>query len=139
MLKGYWNGEPTATFEGVNYRVEKAETPTWWQNRVVGTIRQGILITYAGETWLIDNEHGDGYFKVTEGMGSPRCGHKSLGGYTIIDTISDSEIKTAVDRDGLTKEELQHDKWMQENFPETFERLQSLKRSLISHRETYKL
>jgi hypothetical protein len=139
MKQGYWNGEPTATFVGVYYRVEKAETETWWQNRVIGTIRQGLLITYRKETWLIDNEHGDGYYKVTDGKGSPQCGHKSLGVYTVLRGIPDDEINTKLDKEGIDQEDHLHDKWLEKKYPEVYKRLQALKKSLNAHREKYKL
>jgi hypothetical protein len=139
MRKGFWNGEPTATFVGVKYRVEKAEIETWWQNRVVGTIRQGLLITYGGETWLIDNEHGDGYYKVTTGMGSPRCGHKSLGNYTLLMGIPDDEINTDYEKEEIDWENRLHDTWLENNHPEVYKRMISLKESLLAHREKYNL
>lgn len=134
MLTGYWNGDKSANFIGVIYKVDKASTPTWWQNRIVGTERQGLIITYANQTWLIDNECGDGYYKLTEGLGSWRCGHKSLADYTIVKEIPDEEIITQYNEEKLAEESRLHDEWMEQNYPEDFKRLQALKASIRSFR-----
>jgi hypothetical protein len=134
MLTGYWNGDKSANFIGVIYKVDKAPTPTWWQNRVVGTERQGLMITYANQTWLIDNECGDGYYKLTEGLGSWRCGHKSLADYTIVREIPDEEIIMQYNEEKLAEETRLHDEWMEQNYPEDFKKLQALKASIRSFR-----
>jgi hypothetical protein len=134
MLTGYWNGDKSANFIGVIYKVDKAPTPTWWQNRIVGTQRQGLMITYANQTWLIDNECGDGYYKLTEGLGSWRCGHKSLADYTIVKEIPDEQINKEYNGEKLAEESRLHDEWMEQNYPEDFKRLQALKASIRSFR-----
>lgn len=134
MLTGYWNGDKSATFIGVIYKVDKAPTPTWWQNRVVGTERQGLVITYANQTWLIDNECGDGYYKLTQGFGMWQCGHKSLADYTIVKEVPDEEIITEYNSEKLAEESQLHDEWMEQNYPEDFKRLQALKASIRSFR-----
>lgn len=139
MQKGYWNGEYAATFVAVLYKVGQAETQTWWQNRHIGQERQGILITYRGETWLIDNQHGEGYYKVTLGLGSPNVGHKSIANYEIIRELPENEWKRGIDREALKAESEAHDAWLEKNFPEQFAKLQALKEGLKAHREKYKL
>ena len=126
---GYWNGEP-ATIKGVIYEVTKPETPTWWQAMHVGKQRQGLQISYSGSVWIIDNEHGDGFFKVTRGMGSPRCGHKSIHNPKFLHYIPADQINRIVDVESIRLESEAHDKWLSENYPEQFAKSQAL-RSLM--------
>lgn len=125
-MKGYWNGEP-ATFKGVTYEVTKPATETWWQSQYIGQRRQGIEITYEGATWIIDNQNGDGFFKVTRGMGSPRCPHKSIDNPINLEYLNDSEINKMLDTEGLKTESDAHRNWMKENHPELYERSESLR------------
>ena len=132
MQNGYWNGEPTATFVGVTYEVTKIEdTPLSWLNSHVGKRRQGIQITYSGQTWIIDNEHGDGYYKVTKGFGSPRCGHKSVTNPINVTEIPDCDINTFYNYPAMRAENEAHDKYIEQINPEEFKRLKSL-RSMIN-------
>lgn len=137
-MQGFWNGEP-ATFRGVTYELVEAPQPLWWQNCHVGQRRQGLEMTQGSETWIIDNEYGDGYYKVTIGMGSPRCGHKSVHNPINVEPIPDTDIRTVYDAEGLAIEATEHDDWMREKNPEEFERMQRLKAGLKAHQEKYKL
>jgi hypothetical protein len=134
-MKGYWNGEP-ATFIGVTYEVTKSEGELHWQNLHVGSRRQGIQITYQGETWIIDNENGDGYYKVTKGYGSPRCGHKSIFNSINIVIIEDLSIITIYNHIGLKLESLAQDEFIKKANPAEFQKLQGLRemiKKLHSH------
>ena len=125
-MKGFWNGE-RATFKGVTYEVTKPEVSTWWQSRFIGQRRQGIEVTYEESTWIIDNQHGDGFFKVTRGMGSPRCPHKSIHNPINVEYLNDSEINKMLDTEGLKAESDAHRDWMKENHPELYERSETLR------------
>lgn len=131
MNKGFWNGEPTATFVGVTYEVTEPEKPTWWSKQFVGQRRQGIQITYEGHTWIIDNEHGDGYYKVTKGEGSPWCSHKSVSNPINVIEITDDQINKMVDGEGLAKESKAQDDYLEKNFPVEFQHMKGL-RAMIS-------
>ncbi|MGG5486288.1 hypothetical protein [Gaetbulibacter sp. PBL-D1] len=130
-MKGYWNGEP-ATFVGVLYQVQEPEIKTWWQAQYVGTMRQGIEVTYGGETWIIDNKYGDGFYKVTQGMGSPNCAHKSVSNISDdhFTYIPDEDIITDLNKDMLAVEHESHQCYLREHFPEAFKRSQALIKSL---------
>ena len=130
MQKGFWNGEDTATFVGVTYEVTKSDGELHWQNMFIGKRRQGVQITYEGSTWIIDNEHGDGFYKVTFGQGSPRCGHKSIFNPINIVEIPDNEINVEYDIEGLKSESEAHDKFMEEKNPEEFKRMVSLRKMI---------
>ena len=129
-MKGYWNGEH-ATFRGVTYEVTEAkEGKLCWQNQFIGQRRQGIEITYGDSTWIIDNEHGDGHEKVTRGMGSPRCSHKSISNPINVEYIDDSKINDTVDVEGYNKEFNANREWASKADPEAFERSEALRKSI---------
>lgn len=135
MQNGFWEGEPTAKFVGVTYEVSEPEKPTWWTKSHVGKRRQGIQITYEGSTWIIDNEHGDGYFKVTEGMGSPWCSHKIVTNPLNVIQIPDEEINTKKDLNALVEESMEHDAYLAKHFPEEFKQLVALKEIISKSRQ----
>ncbi len=131
MKKGYWNGEHTATFVGVTYEVTQSDKELHWQNMFIGKRRQGIKITYNKSTWIIDNEHGDGHYKVTVGLGSPQCGHKSIFNPINVIEIPDDEINVKIDVDGFKAEDEAHDKFMEEKNPEEYKKIESLRKFII--------
>ncbi len=130
MKKAYWNGEYTAVITCVLYEVTRSSNPNHWQNMFVGNIRQAVKINYSGQTWYIDNEHGDGYYKVTKGQGSPWCGHKSVDDPIIKEELPEDKWQTIYDTEALKKESLAHDEWMKVNDPENYEKIQSLKSTI---------
>lgn len=75
--KTYWNGEECAARK-VRVIVGTAAKPTFWHAGLEGTERAAVEVSYGDQQFLLDNEAGDGWQKVTEGRGSPRYGHKSL-------------------------------------------------------------
>lgn len=81
-MKTYWNGEP-ANCRIVNVQVGKAAKKTFWFSKLEGTVREAIQVKIKGESFLIDNENGEGWLKVTVGRGGPHYGHKSLDGEVI--------------------------------------------------------
>ena len=95
----FWNGEP-AECTRVRVVMGQAE-PGWWCAGMEGTIRDAVKIVYRRQTFYIDNEGGfgsnevlaefngqrirdhvakpgDGWLKVTLGMGSPEYAHASI-------------------------------------------------------------
>lgn len=131
-LNGYWNGEP-ATFTAFTYKVKKQdEIPLHWQNSNEDDIRQAIEITYCGRKFAIDNKFGDGYHKVTEGLGSPRCGHKSVDLNSTCKTyISKEELVMDFDSYGLLQEEAKHDIFCMENNPEEYKKMVALRNAIL--------
>lgn len=132
-MKGYWNGEP-AEFKGIEYEVKEPKVPTYWYARFVGEKRQGIEVRYQGDSFIIDNQHGDGFYKLTRGMGSPRCAHKSLSNISDNDFtyIPDEQVNKILDRDMLAVERESHQCWLREHHPETHQRTQALIKSMNS-------
>lgn len=82
MAETYWNGEPTPARK-VRVRVTEPVATTWWFADLVGTERAAVEVTYGGDTFLLDDEDGSGWRKVTEGRGGPRWPHRSLSGVVL--------------------------------------------------------
>lgn len=76
-MQTYWNGEPCEARK-VRVIIGPSERPTWWCANLAGAEREAVRVEYGGRTFYLDNQHGDGWRKVTEGMGSPSYGHYSL-------------------------------------------------------------
>jgi hypothetical protein len=126
--KGYWNGEPSATFTACIVKLNgDAAHPLWWHNAFAGTERQAIEITYGGETWCIENQNGTGFYKVTTGMGSPGCGHFSLSGHEVVRYIPKGEMITVIDKDLIAREEAIVNEYQKGKDPIEYERLQSIR------------
>lgn len=130
--KGFWNGEPTATFTACIIKPkENKERPMHWYNPFAGQEMQAIEFTQDGQTCVIYNQDGTGYHKVTIGLGSPRCGHKSFdAGYEIVRYIPEHEMIKAIDHDLIKREEKAIADYQIKTNPVEFERSQSLLKSL---------
>lgn len=77
MAATFWNGEP-CTARRVTVVVGPPLRPTWWCADLQGQCRAAVEVTYGGRTFFLDDEDGDGWFKVTAGHGSPNVAHRSL-------------------------------------------------------------
>lgn len=129
MIKGFWNGEP-AEITGIIYTVTKSEiTPLHWQNSCVGEKRQGIKIFHKGASFMIDNEDGQGYLKVTEGRGSFTYGHKTVMDPLYVREIPDEEVKKVYDDEINKKQFSEHEKWAAKNYPQQYKKLVELRSS----------
>lgn len=127
---GYWNGEH-ATFKGITYEVIESKTgKLHWQNQFIGKRRQGIEISYKNRKFIIDNENGDGYFKVTRGLGSPRCGHKSIFNPINVEYISDLEVNKKLDIDAINQENKNNRIWAKKTCPELFDKSEALRKMI---------
>lgn len=76
-METFWNGEPCVA-ERCEVIVGKSLRPTWWCAGLEGTRRKAVEIIYGGDKFYIDDESGHGWYKVTEGRGSPRVASASL-------------------------------------------------------------
>lgn len=78
MTETYWNGLPTPA-ERVRVVVDTSPVDTWWCADLAGTERAAVRVGEpGGEVMYLDDEDGSGWWKVTEGRGSPRVPHRSL-------------------------------------------------------------
>jgi len=78
MTETYWNGLPMPA-EPVRVVVDTSPVSTWWCAALAGTERAAVRVGEpGGEVMYLDDEDGSGWWKVTEGRGSPRVPHRSL-------------------------------------------------------------
>ena len=82
-LRTFWNGEPTpARRVRVVVAAPPEDMPGHWlhSSGLIGKTINAVEVTYPawdGPQYLYD-EDGSGWFKVTEGHGSPRWGHRNI-------------------------------------------------------------
>lgn len=122
-LKGFWNGEP-CIFYPIEYTVKESNVISHWFNRFVGQKRQGLKVEYDGGNFFIDNQHGDGYYKLTKGKGSVKCGHKSINFESYTELTKD-DLVTVYNTEALIKEDLIISEFWEEFDPNTYEKLQA--------------
>lgn len=78
----FWNGMPTPARRGTAVVADAPEFPMYWARDLVGqriAVVEVVLdgVNYGGGIDYLDDRHGQGWAKVTEGHGSPRYGHAS--------------------------------------------------------------
>lgn len=87
---GFWNGheawyrvmevtvgrEPDAIRESIEKNTHRKRY--LWFIPFIGEKRQVIEVNYGGDKFYMDNETGQGLYKVTIGQGSPGCAHASI-------------------------------------------------------------
>lgn len=76
-METYWNGELTPA-RRVVVIVGPTCLPSWWCASLAGERRDAVEVTYGDAVEFLDDEDGSGWYKVTDGRGSPRAGHRSL-------------------------------------------------------------
>ncbi|TFI42075.1 hypothetical protein E4P29_18675 [Rhodococcus sp. 1R11] len=79
-VKTYWNGQETPAVRGTAVVADSGRFPRYWarEENLVGERIEVVLVDYAGDISYLDNRTGFGWYKVTEGHGSPAVGHKNL-------------------------------------------------------------
>lgn len=124
--RGYWNGEACVAYRVVKVRVLPVSEPKMhWQNAFPNEIRQAIEINHDGHVWMIDNNTGQGLYKVTIGQGSPGVGHADISAHEFIDIVADKEQWIMPDQEKHTADRLCIEKWQEANFPEEFKKVQA--------------
>jgi hypothetical protein len=78
MTMTYWNGEPCEARRVVVKVGDTGRFPKAWYRELVGQERNAVEVTYAGQTFYLDDANGLGWAKVTIYQGSPSRGHGSL-------------------------------------------------------------
>jgi hypothetical protein len=73
----FWNYEPTPCRK-VRVIVGECPVDTWWCAKIVGHEREAVEVSYGNNLFYLDNEHGEGWDKVTIGRGGPDYGHSSI-------------------------------------------------------------
>lgn len=74
-IETFWNGEPCEARRVLVY-VGLSPLASWWCAPLAHTVRQAVEVRYGEQHFFLDNEEGhEGWWAVTEGMGSPN--HKT--------------------------------------------------------------
>ena len=81
--QGYWNGLPTEIEVGTAVVASETPFPDYWGKELAGQRIEVVRVVldgvnYGGGVDYLDNRDGSGLRKVTEGMGSPRYGHRNV-------------------------------------------------------------
>lgn len=123
-MKGFWNGLP-AEITPVTYEIgpHNIDTALWWSKRLEGKRRQGLKVEQDGESFIIDNEYGDGYYKATIGKGSPAHGHKSVHNPIEVREISYSFLNRGVNIKALQQEQNKYYEWVKETDAEAYTKM----------------
>ncbi len=123
-MQGFWNGLP-AEITPITYEIgpHNIDTALWWSKRLEGTRRQGLKIEQGEQSFIIDNEHGDGYYKVTIGKGSPTHGHKSVHNPIEVREISYSFLNRGVNIKVLQQEQNKYYEWVKGTDAEAYSKM----------------
>lgn len=131
MKKGKWNYTEDITYRVVLVELKAVNMETHWQNSRIGSICQAVEITCKdGTKFLIDNTDGSGLQKVNKG-GGPDSYHASIKECSVIGVVDEIEWKQF----DLVKHNLLrkcHDEWLENNYPDEYEKLQGLRKYLKS-------
>lgn len=129
-LSAYWNGIK-CEMEVIRIRlIESNDVPLlYWGKPFYGQDRQAIRVFAQGGSFVIDNEDGMGYNKLTVGMGSPRYGHRSIFAYEEIGTEAPIDI---IKWNPMTHDFIEHKirEWQHKHHPDDYEKLRALEREI---------
>lgn len=133
-MKGFWNGEPVLVRPILIRMIESENDPKcFWGRIFYGKPRQALEIKpIDAEEWppfVIDNDDGWGLRKVTEGLGSPRHGHRSINDHDEVAEIPETHVQY-FDPLKYKDTERKVEKWIEETYPEDHRRLLSLKKTI---------
>lgn len=113
----------------MNIEILPTETDklAWWKP-YEGTIRQVIEITSWGDPFLIDNEDGLGYVKITDGAGMWTSGsrHYDNVNYRIVSETPNDQIVTEFSKVKYDEAELVYGEYWQSREPEKYRSLKAL-------------
>lgn len=91
---GKWNYTQRVEFSCFEYEVGRVlDKPLHWQNKFVGTKRQGMKVEYGENAFYLDNEDGSAYKKVMNG-GGPELSHRSISSFKVIRWMQKHEWNT---------------------------------------------
>ena len=128
MENFFWNGEPCkARFLNIEILPTECQNMAWWKP-FEGTTRQVIEVKSWGEPFLIDNEDGLGYSKITKGGGSFQHGSRHFDGvnHRVVSDVADSEIIKGFSPDKYEEIKAIENGYWAECEPEKHARLQAI-------------
>ena len=79
-METFWNGEPCKARKVTCVMADSPEFPLFWgrAEKKVGTRVRAVEVDYENKPFYLFDDDGWGWRKVTDGLGSPSWGHKSL-------------------------------------------------------------
>lgn len=124
----FWNGEPCKVrFLYILIKPTECKNLAWWKP-FEGTIRQVAEVTLWGDPFIIDNEDGLGYAKLTGGgMWTQGSRHYDSVNYDIVCDVKEGEIVSVFSKEKYDETEACSDAYWRQRKPDEFERLQKLK------------
>lgn len=129
-MQGYWNYTEEITYRVIVVRLlEIPDKPLWWQNVYAGEHRQVVEVTSkGGHVFLIDNADGSGLAKIAAG-GGPHSPHRSIDGHEFVGLVPD-DMAQQWSLEKCLAIEAHIDNWQRERYPEEWERLQGLRKTI---------
>lgn len=138
--QGFWQGAEVEIACCLVKLNKNTEQPLHWYNAFTNTERQAIEVVYKEpngnevQKFLIDNNNGTGFYKVTKGKGSPRFPHASLGPCEIVRYLPADEWARVVDTDAIKFEDKVVQAYQAENFPEEYKVLKEKQQAMQEFR-----
>jgi hypothetical protein len=123
-----WNGEPCqASFVNIKILPTEVTNLAWWKP-FEGEVRRVIEIEQNGHKFLIDNEDGLGYSKITHGGGFMH-GSRHFDGmnYEVVGYTPEPEIVTVFNPEAYASTAKRADDYWRIAKPDEFWQLQALK------------
>lgn len=122
----FWNGYP-AICSVINVLIHSVKEPkAHWQNPFAGELRQVLVIEQNGYTFMIDNAAGDGWRKVTEGMGSPTYGSRHLATCTVVNEVPEGNVITVYNPKLYSAHNAEFRAWYKATYPHDFKRYDAM-------------
>lgn len=144
MSKYQWQGQPVKV-DHVNIYISKSKEPLYWYNYEVEiqqdiasdhAIIPAIRVKHPQSTFYIANHFGIGIHKLKNG-GWPNYNHFSFRKQDIKQVFEQSGDyvynRKSFDLVGYEEYESKRKRWQKENFPEEFERIESLRMSITNN------
>lgn len=129
---GWWNGLPAQITCCIIEVIATPEKPMLWHNAFAGQTRQVVEVSQDGTSFIIDNQHGDGFYKVNTGMGSPGCwvGSKHFGEFKLLEYVPPEYWNRILDEPQLAGESFIIEDYQERTNPEEFKKIQALVKGL---------
>lgn len=129
-----WQGEPVKVEFGYSTVKTVQEKPLWWYNYETSLTHEDIAVipavrvTAYGEPFILSNHNGIAVNKLSKG-GWPNMPHFSLPSDSFKECSDEWCNLNEFDELEYSQHESERNKWQKKNFPEEYEKLQSLRRS----------
>lgn len=127
---GWWNGLAAKTTCCIIEVIPSTKKPLMWFNAFSGKTRQVVEVHQDDRHFIIDNQHGDGFHKVTEGMGSPSCGSKHFDEFKLIEYLEPAYWNRIYDEPQLAGETFIIEDYQERTNPEEFRKVKLLVQGL---------